>query len=91
VSLDLALELSQLDHLWMVSPALAARSLPMVEATAEARMADLVVLGGINMDLVIRTPVIPRPGETVLGSGERANRQDAQNLDRQDAKSAKEP
>ncbi|MFB3818266.1 MAG: ribokinase [Candidatus Methylomirabilales bacterium] len=32
-------------------------------------MADLVVLGGINMDLVVRAPAIPRPGETLQGSG----------------------
>jgi len=29
----------------------------------------LVVLGSLNMDLVIRTPHLPRPGETLLGSG----------------------
>ena len=29
----------------------------------------LVVLGSLNMDLVIRTPHLPRPGETVLGGG----------------------
>jgi ribokinase len=32
-------------------------------------MAELVVLGGINMDLVVRAPAIPRPGETVQGAG----------------------
>jgi ribokinase len=30
-------------------------------------MSDLVVLGSLNMDLVVRTRRIPRPGETVLG------------------------
>jgi len=30
-------------------------------------MARIVVLGGINMDLVVRTPRFPRPGETVVG------------------------
>jgi ribokinase len=30
-------------------------------------MAHIVVIGSINMDLVCRTPSIPRPGETVLG------------------------
>lgn len=29
----------------------------------------LVVLGSINMDLVVRAPHLPRPGETVLGGG----------------------
>ena len=28
----------------------------------------IVVIGSINMDLVCRTPALPRPGETVLGS-----------------------
>ena len=30
-------------------------------------MARMVVLGGINIDLVVRTPRFPRPGETVVG------------------------
>jgi ribokinase len=30
-------------------------------------MGDVVVLGSINMDLVIRVPSLPRPGDTVLG------------------------
>jgi len=30
-------------------------------------MADICVVGGINMDLVVRVPHIPRPGETVHG------------------------
>jgi ribokinase len=30
-------------------------------------MARVAVLGSINMDLVVRVPVLPRPGETVLG------------------------
>jgi ribokinase len=38
------------------------------EPHPEAAMADIVVLGGINMDLVVRAPRIPRPGETLLGS-----------------------
>src|SRR5690606_23395300 len=29
---------------------------------------SIVVIGSINMDLVCRTPSMPRPGETVLGS-----------------------
>jgi ribokinase len=29
----------------------------------------IVVIGSINMDLVCRTPVMPKPGETILGSG----------------------
>lgn len=32
-------------------------------------MSKIVVFGSLNMDLVIETPVIPRTGETVLGSG----------------------
>jgi ribokinase len=31
-------------------------------------MAEVLVLGGINMDLVVGAPGIPRPGETLLGS-----------------------
>ena len=31
-------------------------------------MVSILVLGSINMDLVVRTPHIPLPGETVLGS-----------------------
>ena len=31
-------------------------------------MADVVVLGSMNMDLVVRTRQHPRPGETVHGS-----------------------
>jgi len=31
-------------------------------------MSDVVVLGSLNMDLVVRTPEMPRPGETVHGS-----------------------
>ena len=30
-------------------------------------MTDIVVLGSINMDLVVRTKVMPRPGETARG------------------------
>src|SRR5260370_15475129 len=30
-------------------------------------MAGVVVLGSINMDLVVRVPHLPRPGDTVLG------------------------
>ena len=30
-------------------------------------MAKIVVVGSYNMDLVVRIPVIPRPGETLLG------------------------
>ena len=29
--------------------------------------AGIVVLGSLNMDLVARVPVLPRPGETVMG------------------------
>ena len=32
-------------------------------------MSDIVVLGSINMDLVVRSPQMPRPGETLRGSG----------------------
>jgi len=30
-------------------------------------MPQLVVVGSLNMDLVVRTPHLPRPGETILG------------------------
>ena len=30
-------------------------------------MPNLVVVGSLNMDLVVRTPHLPRPGETILG------------------------
>src|SRR5690242_18505319 len=30
-------------------------------------MPSIVVIGSINMDLVCRTPRIPKPGETVMG------------------------
>ena len=30
-------------------------------------MAKIVVVGSFNMDLVVRMPAIPRPGETLLG------------------------
>jgi ribokinase len=30
-------------------------------------LADLCVVGGLNMDLVVRAPRLPRPGETALG------------------------
>jgi ribokinase len=32
-------------------------------------MLRVVVLGGLNMDLVVRVPRLPRPGETVTGEG----------------------
>ncbi len=32
-------------------------------------MRQLAVLGGMNMDLVVRAPAIPRPGETLQGAG----------------------
>ena len=31
-------------------------------------MAYITVVGSLNMDLVVRTPRIPRPGETIIGS-----------------------
>ena len=31
-------------------------------------MARITVVGSLNMDLVVRTPRIPRPGETIIGS-----------------------
>jgi ribokinase len=34
---------------------------------AERQMAEICVVGGINMDLVVQVPHIPRPGETVQG------------------------
>jgi sugar/nucleoside kinase (ribokinase family) len=30
-------------------------------------MARIVIVGSLNMDLVVRMPTIPRPGETLLG------------------------
>jgi ribokinase len=30
-------------------------------------MSKLVVVGSLNMDLIVRTPHLPRPGETILG------------------------
>ncbi len=38
---------------------------------AEAASSRVCVVGSINMDLVVRTPRIPLPGETVLGGGYR--------------------
>lgn len=32
-------------------------------------MADIVVVGSLNMDLVVRAPRFPRPGETLTGEG----------------------
>lgn len=32
-------------------------------------MSGVVILGGINMDLVLRTPRLPAPGETIIGHG----------------------
>lgn len=32
-------------------------------------MADILVLGSLNMDLIVRTPRLPAPGETILGTG----------------------
>jgi len=34
----------------------------------------ILVVGSINMDLVVRTPRMPEPGETVLGSGFKTRR-----------------
>ncbi len=31
-------------------------------------MREITVIGSVNIDLVVRTPTLPRPGETVLGS-----------------------
>lgn len=31
-------------------------------------MGDIIVIGSLNMDLVVRTPRLPAPGETILGS-----------------------
>src|SRR5215208_2501562 len=32
-------------------------------------MTDVVVLGGLNLDLVVQVGALPRPGETVTGGG----------------------
>lgn len=32
-------------------------------------MSEIVVVGSLNMDLIVRTPRLPRPGETVVGHG----------------------
>jgi ribokinase len=37
-------------------------------AAAPARPGPVVVIGSINMDLVCRTPQMPRPGQTLLGT-----------------------
>src|SRR5262245_30806759 len=37
--------------------------------TLSADSRPIVVIGSINMDLVCRTPNIPAPGQTILGSG----------------------
>ena len=39
----------------------------MIEANVDGRC--IVVLGSLNMDLVVRTEHIPRPGETIQGQG----------------------
>ena len=31
-------------------------------------MARIAVIGSLNMDLVVRAPRIPEPGETILGA-----------------------
>ncbi len=31
-------------------------------------MGDIIVIGSLNMDLIVRTPRIPEPGETILGT-----------------------
>ncbi len=36
-------------------------------STTEATSGRIVVVGSINVDLVVRVPSLPRPGETVLG------------------------
>src|SRR2546422_11166383 len=33
------------------------------------RMAEIVVFGSLNMDLVVRVPRFPLPGETIAGRG----------------------
>ena len=30
-------------------------------------MPDIVVVGSLNMDLIVRAPRLPRPGETIAG------------------------
>ncbi|MFC4975037.1 ribokinase [Halomonas beimenensis] len=37
--------------------------------TAPTVPADVVVVGSLNMDLVVRTPRLPQPGETLTGHG----------------------
>src|SRR5439155_21617244 len=38
-----------------------------VPTDGKRHMADVVVVGGCNMDLIAHTQRLPRPGETVLG------------------------
>ncbi len=38
------------------------------ELPADTRGVDVVVVGSANLDLVVRSPRIPRPGETLIGS-----------------------
>lgn len=40
-----------------------------MSALARADAFDVVVVGSLNLDLVVRTPRLPGPGETVSGSG----------------------
>lgn len=39
------------------------------ERRGEATRSRVVVVGSLNMDLVVRTPRLPAPGETILGKG----------------------
>src|SRR6476659_8394900 len=42
---------------------------PRTSAMTKAMPGPIVIIGSINMDLICRTPHIPRGGETVLGDG----------------------
>src|SRR5687767_4306907 len=44
------------------------RSLPSPATWMRTDMKPIVIIGSINMDLVCRTPSLPRGGETVLGT-----------------------
>src|SRR5436309_199398 len=49
---------------WTLSPTCASSS---AHSSPVETMPDVVVVGSVNMDLVVRAPRLPVPGETLLG------------------------